>query len=112
MSEVTWLKVCDVSAVRNQEGFCVRVGDEDVALFNLNGEYFAVADHCPHGNASLSEGWVENGEVECPLHQARFDIASGRVLCAPARDNLKTFKVKLENEAIFVSLYEALEKIL
>ncbi len=111
MSDVTWLKVCDASAVRNQEGRCVRVGGEDVAVFNLDGQFFAVADRCPHGDASLSEGWVENGEVECPLHQARFDLTSGKVLCAPARDNLKTFKIKLADDAVFVCVSEETERV-
>ncbi|MFC3106449.1 bifunctional 3-phenylpropionate/cinnamic acid dioxygenase ferredoxin subunit [Undibacterium arcticum] len=111
MPDVTWLKVCDVSAVRNQEARCLRVGEEDVAVFNLDGQFYAVADRCPHGNASLSEGWVENGEVECPLHQARFDLASGKVLCAPARDNLKTFKVKLADGVVLVCASAETERV-
>src|SRR3546814_12883410 len=49
----------------------------DVAIFRVNGELFALADHCTHGDARLSEGWVEGNCGECPLHQARFNLLTG-----------------------------------
>src|SRR3546814_21053393 len=55
----------------------------DVAIFRVNGELFALADHCTHGDARLSEGWVEGNCVECPLHQARFNLLTGEAEPGP-----------------------------
>ncbi len=101
-----WLKLCDASVVPDHEGRCVHLNGEDIAVFNLGGDFFAVADRCPHGQASLAEGWVENGEVECPLHQSRFNLATGEVQCPPARDNVRAYKVRLEGGVVMVSLGE------
>lgn len=107
MPEIIWLKACDTSTVGDQEAHCVRIGEKEIAVFNLDGRFYAISDRCPHGDASLAEGWIENGEVECPLHQARFDIASGKVLCAPARDDVRTFPVKVEDGAVMVCVSES-----
>lgn len=101
---ITWIKVCDAAALGDQESRCFRGAGLDIALFNVQGRYFALADRCPHGNASLSEGWLEDGKIECPLHQARFEVATGRVLCGPARENARIFDVRVEAGAVFIAL--------
>ncbi|GAA3436576.1 Rieske 2Fe-2S domain-containing protein [Kutzneria kofuensis] len=69
------IPVCAVHEL--QDGEAVRIPREqagtadDIAVFNDNGEYFALNDTCTHARASLSEGWVEDGQVECPLQQRR-----------------------------------------
>lgn len=103
-SALRWTRVCAVGELADQQARRVQVEDQVIALFNVQGKYFALRDRCPHGNASLSEGWIEDGEVECPLHQARFDIATGRVMCAPARENVCTYAVKVEAQAVLIGL--------
>jgi nitrite reductase/ring-hydroxylating ferredoxin subunit len=63
----------------------VDIDGHRIALFNVNGQYFAVDDACPHAGGSLSEGDVGGTTVECPLHDARFDLATGQVLSPPPR---------------------------
>lgn len=58
--------------------------DDNIAIFNDNGEFYALNDTCTHAEASLAEGWIEDGEVECPLHSGRFCLKTGEVLCMPA----------------------------
>lgn len=101
-----WAPVCKAGEIDDQQAKRVKVGDQMIAVFNLQGQYHALVDRCPHGDASLAEGWIENGEVECPLHQARFDIATGQVLCAPARTCAKRFTVKVENDVVLIALVE------
>jgi nitrite reductase/ring-hydroxylating ferredoxin subunit len=55
-----------------------------IAVFRDAGNFYALDDTCTHEEAQLSDGWIENGEVECPAHQARFDLATGAVSCLPA----------------------------
>ena len=75
-----------------------------VALYRLRGEIFATHGICTHALALLSEGWVEDGKIECPLHQGQFDIRTGKALCAPLTQDLRTYAVKLEGDDIFVDL--------
>ncbi|ETS30847.1 bifunctional 3-phenylpropionate/cinnamic acid dioxygenase ferredoxin subunit [Photorhabdus temperata] len=79
----------------------------DIALFHYNGEFFAVDDRCSHGNASISEGYLEdNATVECPLHTASFCLRTGRALCLPATDPLKTYPVVVEGGKIYITVSE------
>lgn len=103
-SMLRWRNACAVGELADRQARRVQVDDQVIALFNVEGQYFALRDRCPHGNASLSEGWIENGEVECPLHQARFDIATGKVMCAPARENARTYAVKVEADVVLIGL--------
>lgn len=109
MSEAlqTWRRMCGTADLADGEARCVRIGEQRIAVFRLGEDFHALADRCPHGDASLAEGWIENGEVECPLHQARFCIASGRVQCGPAREDVQRFDVKLEDDEVMVRMAEA-----
>ena len=66
------------------------------------GKVCATQDRCPHGNASLAEGWVEDGTVECPLHQGVFDIASGKHQCPPVTTDLRCYDVRVEDGTVFL----------
>lgn len=66
---------------------------DDVAVFNDDGEFFALDDTCTHETASLSEGWVENGVVECPLHAGKFCLKDGLVQSMPATVDVACHRV-------------------
>ena len=76
--------------------------DATVALYNLNGEFFATDDRCTHGNASLSEGDIEGDDIVCPFHDGAFDIRSGEPTRAPCSIPLKTYRVVVEEGTVFV----------
>lgn len=78
-----------------QHHVCV-IQDKAIAVFNLNNEFYAIEDYCPHQGLPLSEGLVENGEIECPFHGARFCLKSGQVLSPPACQSLTTYDVVTE----------------
>ena len=67
----------------------------DVAVFRLGDELHALHDQCTHGNARLSDGYVEDGCVECPLHQGLFDIRTGAPQCAPVTQAVQCFPVRV-----------------
>jgi 3-phenylpropionate/trans-cinnamate dioxygenase ferredoxin component len=83
---------------------CCELNGLRIAIFNLDGRYFAISDTCSHEDASLSEGFVEGSEVECPLHGARFDIRTGRVLTPPAIEDVQSFEVRVLGEDVLVSV--------
>lgn len=74
-----------------------------VSVFNVDGELFALADLCTHGDASMADGYIEDDcTVECPLHSARFCLRTGKALSQPAYIDLATFPVAVEDGEIYV----------
>ncbi len=73
----------------------VKVGDKDVALFNVNGTFYAIDDTCPHRGGPLSEGELEGSEVTCPWHGARFNVTTGAHLCPPANRDVTAYKIQV-----------------
>lgn len=82
----------------------VEIGETMIALYLVDGQVFATSDVCTHEFAQLSDGFVEEGVVECPLHGARFDCRTGECLAAPAEDNLDTYPTKVEDGRVFVQV--------
>ena len=84
-------------------GESVRVpGDVAIAVFNADGELYAIDDTCSHQDASLSEGWLEGCFVECPLHAASFDLRTGMPTCLPAKKPVRTYPVVVQDGVIYV----------
>ncbi len=80
----------------------VDVDDVLIAVFNINGEYFAIEDNCTHDGECLTGGDIEGEEIICPRHGARFNIKTGEALTAPAYEPAATFPVRIENNVIQV----------
>ncbi len=97
-----YVQVATLSDVPPGTAIQVQVGREQVGLFNVDGELYAIGNMCTHVGAPLHEGVVEAGEVLCPLHFARFDLATGRALSPPAPSDTPVFRVKVEGDAILI----------
>jgi 3-phenylpropionate/trans-cinnamate dioxygenase ferredoxin subunit len=82
----------------------VRIGDQEIAVFHLDGGYHAMDDICTHDGGPLAEGIIEGNVIECPRHGARFDIRSGAVLSMPATAPVTTYPVRIEGDQIQVAL--------
>ena len=80
-----------------------------IAIFNVDGELFAIDDTCTHQDASLADGWVEGYTVECPLHASCFDLRTGNPTGLPARIPVNTYPVVVENGVILVDVAAAAE---
>ncbi len=100
MSE--WVDVAAVDEVPRGDFRVVEVNGAMVAVFNLDGDYFAVDDICTHDGGSLSGGRVEGDEVVCPRHGARFRITTGEVTAPPAYEALHRFPVRIREQRIEV----------
>jgi nitrite reductase/ring-hydroxylating ferredoxin subunit len=86
------------------EVIAIALGDRQIALYKLDGEIFATDNTCTHAQACLSEGWLEDGIIECPLHQGRFDLRTGKGLGAPIDKDLTTFRVRTEGDDVLVEV--------
>ncbi len=84
-------------------GESVRVqGEVAIAVFNADGELYAIDDTCTHQDASLSDGWLEGCAVECPLHAACFDLRTGQPSGPPAKKPVRTHAVEVHDGQIYV----------
>ena len=82
----------------------VTLGDKALALYEVDGEVFATDNRCTHGDALLSDGFLEGSVIECPFHQGRFDVCTGKALCAPLTEDVRVYPVRIENKRIWVKL--------
>jgi 3-phenylpropionate/trans-cinnamate dioxygenase ferredoxin component len=73
---------------------------DDIAIFNDDGEFFALDDTCSHEKASLSEGWIDEGVIECPLHAGKFCLRNGEVLSMPATENVACHRLIVDGSDI------------
>jgi len=80
------------------------VAGRAVALYHLEDGFYATDAICSHAQAVLTDGQLRGGRVVCPLHGARFDVRSGRVLSPPAFRPLRTYPVQVEDGAVFVEI--------
>lgn len=99
-----WHRVAAEAELKPETPIGVRVGDEQIMLVRLDDGIYAINDVCTHEYAVLSEGFCENGRIECPLHQALFDIRTGEALSEPAERPVATYPVKVEDGQVFVQV--------
>ena len=95
--------VAKVGEIPENQGVAYAVNGRMVAVFNENGEYFAIDDFCPHMGASLAGGYVEKGIVSCPWHAWRFCIRSGQ-WCDNPRIKIDAFEVRVVGDDIQVKV--------
>ena len=99
--------VCPPDAMRDGEIRKLTFDDRPpVAVYNLNGRFFATDDTCTHGQASLSEGMIFGDEIECPFHGGTFRIETGEAVRAPCLVPLRTYPVAVEASGVYVVLEE------
>jgi 3-phenylpropionate/trans-cinnamate dioxygenase ferredoxin subunit len=82
----------------------IDVKGRQIALFNINGEFFALDNICTHDAGSLTEGEIAGHEVICPLHGAKFDVRTGEVLGPPAYDDVARYSVRVSGTEIEVEV--------
>ena len=100
------IRACAVADL--PEGEALRLdGPAPIAVFHTEDGFFAVDDTCTHQDASLSDGWLEGCEIECPLHASRFDLRTGAVDAPPAKLPVRTHEVVIVDGMINVVLDDA-----
>jgi len=92
-----WIDVAAVGEIGEGGVKLVDVGGDEVAVFNIAGDYYALADVCTHDGGTLADGTVEGHEIECPRHGARFDIRTGKVTAPPAYEAVQTYPVRIND---------------
>ena len=101
---MAWQKVARLEALGDGDVIGVEIDGQPVALYRIGEEVFATEGMCTHAMALLAEGFVEDGKIECPLHQGLFDIRTGKALSAPLTEDLRTFAVEIDGDDVLVDL--------
>jgi 3-phenylpropionate/trans-cinnamate dioxygenase ferredoxin component len=101
---MAWQRAASVAEVVPDKGLPVTIGGKDLAIFRVGEQLYALEGVCPHAEALLADGFVDQDKVECPLHQATFEIPTGKCLGPPADRDLITFPVKVEGNDVFVDV--------
>ena len=99
-----FVKVASTNEIAPGQARLVNVRGKEFALFNIEGNFFALENACTHEEGPLAEGDIEGHEVTCPWHGARFDIRTGGVLCAPAYDDVARYNVRVTGTDIEVEI--------
>jgi naphthalene 1,2-dioxygenase system ferredoxin subunit len=81
----------------------IDVQGRDIALYGTEDGIHATDNICTHGHARLCDGFLEGHEIECPLHQGRFDVRSGKAMCAPLTEDLRSYPVKIEDGRVYLA---------
>jgi len=99
-----WIDAAAQSDVPQDDVIGVAVGGHQIALYSVDGDVYATDIICTHGHARLCEGFLEGHEIECPLHQGKFDVRTGQPTCAPATEALRSYPVKVEGGRVWLAI--------
>jgi naphthalene 1,2-dioxygenase system ferredoxin subunit len=99
-----WIDALAADDLPTDDVLGVEVAGRDIAVYTVDGSVFATDNLCTHGNARLCLGFLEGHEIECPLHQGRFDVRDGRASCEPAAEALRCYPVKVEGTRVLIRL--------
>jgi 3-phenylpropionate/trans-cinnamate dioxygenase ferredoxin subunit len=99
-----FVKVAKTAEIKPGQARLIEVKGKQIAVFNINGDFFAIDNMCTHEEASLVEGEISGHEVICPLHGAKFDVRTGEVLGPPAYDDVGCYPVRVVGTDIEVDV--------
>ena len=104
MSEANWIDALAADELPSDDVLGVAVDGRDIALYTVGDEVFATDNICTHGHARLCDGFLDGHEIECPLHQGKFDVRNGRPTCEPATEAVRSYPVKIDGQRVFVRI--------
>ena len=97
-----WIEVIDENALADGENIVIDVDGTDIAVFKIEGGFYAIEDVCSHDGAEIASGELDGYEIICPRHGARFCVKTGAVKSPPAYENIEVFPVRIENGKVHV----------
>jgi nitrite reductase/ring-hydroxylating ferredoxin subunit len=103
------VRVCPAADVPIDSVKAFEVGGEVVAVYNIGGTFYATDDACTHGATSLADGVLDGDIIECSMHFGAFHVPSGKAVQAPCSVPVRTYKVVMQGDDIFVDLEQPAE---
>jgi len=106
-SELDYVEISAEDQIPEGERLFVELGGKSIVLFNLAGKLFAIGDVCSHDNGPVGDGEIEENEIICPRHGARFDIRTGKVTSLPAIIDIPAYPVRVVNGMVEIGIPKA-----
>jgi len=104
VSDIRFYPVCPEKDLPEGERLFIEFGDCPIVILNIAGDFFAIADVCTHDDGPLGEGEIEDHEIICPRHGARFDVRTGTVQALPAVKGVPSFPVRVREGMIEIGV--------
>lgn len=104
MTASTWIDALPAEHLPSDDVMGLTVAGRDVAIYTVGDAVYATDNLCTHGHARLCDGFLEGHEIECPLHQGKFDVRTGQPTCAPVTQAVRSYPVKIEGQRVYLQL--------
>jgi naphthalene 1,2-dioxygenase system ferredoxin subunit len=104
MSTTNWIDALSADELPSDDVIGLVVAGRDIALYTVGDAVYATDNTCTHGQARLCDGFLDGHEIECPLHQGKFDVRDGIPLCAPVSQALRSYPVKIEGHRVWLCI--------
>ena len=104
MSEPNWIDVMSSNDLPTDDVIAAKVMDREIAIYMVGSKVYATDNFCTHGNARLCDGFLEGHEIECPLHQGKFDVRNGAPICEPVTEAIRSYPIKVEHSRVYVQI--------
>jgi len=104
MTDARWVDALSTDDLPTDDVLGLLVAGRDIALYTIGEAVYATDNVCTHGQARLCDGFLDGHEIECPLHQGKFDVRDGRPTCEPVTEALRSYPVKIEGQRVYVQL--------
>jgi nitrite reductase/ring-hydroxylating ferredoxin subunit len=104
MSDENWRVICRDADLEDGGMLPIEIGDFQIAVYRVGGEFFATDNVCTHGFALLTDGILDDDVVECPLHGGMFNIKSGKALCDPVDCDVRTYRTRQVDDRVEILL--------
>ena len=97
-----WCPLAAASEFGSEDVIGCQAGERDIALYRVGDDFYATSNICTHALALLSDGLLEGHEIECPIHNGRFDIRTGKALTSPVEIDLETYRTRVSDGQVEV----------
>ncbi len=104
MNDDNWIDALAADSLPTDDVVGVVVAGRDIALYTVGNAVYATDNICTHGQARLCDGFLDGHEIECPLHQGKFDVRDGKPLCEPVTLPLRSYPVRIDGPRVYVRI--------
>jgi len=104
MSESQWVDALSAEDLPTDDVIGVVVAGRDIAIYTVGDAVYATDNICTHGQARLCDGFLDGHEIECPLHQGKFDVRDGKPMCEPVTDALRSYPIKVDGPRVYLQM--------
>lgn len=104
MSTTHWIDALSADELPSDDVIGLVVAGRDIALYTVGDAVYATDNTCTHGQARLCDGFLDGHQIECPLHQGKFDVRDGQPTCEPVSEALRSYPVKIEGHRVWLCL--------